>query len=87
MTTTTHEHELSRRSFVKAGGALVVGFSLLGPGLARASAAADPHVFSSFGPADSNAIDSWVVVNPDNTVSTVFSSIAQPPPDEQALEQ
>ncbi|HWP09926.1 MAG TPA: hypothetical protein VNN72_29490 [Polyangiaceae bacterium] len=25
--------------------------------------------------------------NPDNTVSTVFSSIAQPPPDEQALEQ
>jgi hypothetical protein len=25
--------------------------------------------------------------NPDNTVSTVFSSIAQPPPDEQGLEQ
>jgi hypothetical protein len=41
MTGLLHEKELSRSSFVKASGALVVGFSLAGAGRAgRASAAA-----------------------------------------------
>jgi len=60
--------ELSRRSFLKSSGALVVGFSLLGAATAgRASAAEDP--FASNGPYDQGLIDSWLTVHADNTVS------------------
>jgi len=72
--TSNAERELSRRSILKGGGALVVGFSL-GAGLAGTGSAADPHVFSSFGPADSNSIDSWIVVNPDNTASMKLGKV------------
>ncbi|HWE80965.1 MAG TPA: molybdopterin cofactor-binding domain-containing protein [Gaiellaceae bacterium] len=74
MTGLITERALSRRSFVKGGGAMILGFSLLGSGLAgKAAAAADP--FASFGPADSNAIDSWLVINEDNTASLKLGKV------------
>src|SRR5436305_165277 len=56
---------LSRRQFVKAGGALVVGFSVVGPSFLKADAA-KPATFK-------NSIDptlgsSWIEIHPDNTV-------------------
>jgi nicotinate dehydrogenase subunit B len=71
-----HETELSRKNFVKGGGALIVGFSLLGATTRRASAAAaTTGTFDSNGPYDSNAIDSWLTVNADNTVSVKLGMI------------
>jgi CO/xanthine dehydrogenase Mo-binding subunit len=76
MTGFLHERELSRTSFLKGGGALIVGFSLAGAGLARrAAAAADPHPYTSFGPYDSNQIDSWLTVNADNTASVKLGKV------------
>jgi CO/xanthine dehydrogenase Mo-binding subunit len=66
--------ELSRRAFVKGGGALIVGFSLLGPA-AEAGAAPDPHPLSSYGPAPSNQIDSWITINADNTASVKLGKV------------
>ena len=60
--------EFSRRSFVKGGGALVVGFGLAGAGVGgKAQAAESPY--ASNGPFDPNVIDSWITVHADNTVS------------------
>jgi nicotinate dehydrogenase subunit B len=67
------EREFSRKSFVKAGGALIVGFSVLGAGVAGKAAADDQ--FASFGPANSAAIDSWLVVNADNTISVKLGKV------------
>jgi CO/xanthine dehydrogenase Mo-binding subunit len=63
--TALHEHEFSRKSFLKGGGAMVVGFSMLG-GLtpAGASAAKTPNV-----PPDATLVDSWLAINADNTVT------------------
>jgi len=74
MTGLIHERELSRKTFLKGGGALIVGFSLLGAGAAR-RAAADSHPFSSYGPADSSQIDSWIVINEDNTASVKLGKV------------
>ena len=69
MTGLLHEREFSRQAFLKGGGALVVGFSIVGAAVtAKAQAVGDPHPFSSYGPADSNAIDSWIAIKADNTV-------------------
>jgi CO/xanthine dehydrogenase Mo-binding subunit len=56
-------HELSRKSFLKGTGALIVGFSVVG----RAAAADSP--FASNAPYDPNAIDSFIAVHADNTVT------------------
>ena len=58
--------ELSRTAFLKRGGALIVGFSLAGAGLAgRASQAANaPNI-----PPDLTQVDSWLSINADNTVT------------------
>ena len=55
--------EFSRTSFVKGGGALMVGFSMAGAafGAKTAKGATDPY--QSMGPYDQGAIDSWIVVN------------------------
>ena len=66
--------EFSRKSFVKGGGALVVGFSFAGAGLARTSAAAESP-FASSGPPDPGLIDSWLTVHADNTVSVLSGAI------------
>ncbi len=55
---------LSRRQFVKAGGALVVGFKLAGPGILKA--VAKPAVMMNS--LDPTMVTSWIEVNPDNTV-------------------
>ncbi|HEY4346647.1 MAG TPA: molybdopterin cofactor-binding domain-containing protein [Gaiellaceae bacterium] len=65
--TPLHEKEFSRKSFLKGGGALIVGFSAAGSVLAGKSSAApsfDP--FSSPGPGDPNAVDSFLAITSDN---------------------
>ncbi len=68
MTGLLHEKEFSRTSFIKGGGALIVGFSLAGAGLAsRAQAAVSP--FASNGPYDMSQLDTWITINADTTAS------------------
>src|SRR5579871_4663394 len=78
MTGLLHEKEFSRKHFVKAGGALVISFGALG---ALGAGKADATDYGSDGGARMlnndgltpplNSVDSYFVVNPDNTV-TVF---------------
>jgi len=56
---------LSRRQFVKAGGALVVGFSVIGPNFLKADSA-KPATFKNS--LDPTLGSSWVEIHPDNTV-------------------
>jgi CO/xanthine dehydrogenase Mo-binding subunit len=76
MTGFMHEREFSRKSFLKGGGALVVGFSVVGAGLAATARGADPVPFSSngsnaptAGAPDPNSVDSWIVIHSDNSCS------------------
>jgi nicotinate dehydrogenase subunit B len=71
MTVLTHEKELSRSSFVKASGALIVGFSLAGAGLGRRAWAAAP---GSPLPIPLDQLDSYLAVHPDNTI-TLYDSV------------
>jgi nicotinate dehydrogenase subunit B len=82
MTGFMHERELSRRSFVKRGGMMVVGFSLAGGAVAGKVAAAgvDPFAstsdpFASNGPYDPMAIDSWIQIHADNTASILTGRV------------
>src|SRR5215831_12779037 len=55
---------LSRRDFIKSGGALVVGFSFVGPRALKADAGR---------PVPKNTLDptlpsSWIEIHPDNTI-------------------
>ena len=72
MTGLLHENEFSRRSFIKAGGMLVVGFSLAGSGLAGKASAA-PTV-AGYLP-NPNQIDSWLTIGADNTATLNTSQI------------
>src|SRR6201998_2436454 len=56
---------LSRRQFVKAGGALVVGFSLIGPEILKADTAKAAPFKNSLDP---TLPSSWIEIHPDNTV-------------------
>ncbi len=62
-----NEKAFSRTSFLKGSGALVVGFSLAGLGARAASAADSP--FSSNAPYNPQAIDSFIAIHADNTVT------------------
>ena len=73
MTGLLHEKEFSRKSFVKGGGALIVGFSLAGSGLAGAASAASPSA-AGYLP-NVNQVDSWLTINPDNTATLKTSQI------------
>ncbi|HEY4347082.1 MAG TPA: molybdopterin cofactor-binding domain-containing protein [Gaiellaceae bacterium] len=77
-----HEKEFSRKSFVKGGGALVVGFSALGAMAGKASAnqivppVADHPSQGTFAQRTAanylpnlNSVDSWITLNADNTVT------------------
>jgi nicotinate dehydrogenase subunit B len=67
MTGLLHEREFSRKTFVKGGGALIVGFSLAGAGLAgKAQAAVTP---------DPGQVDSWVIINADNTATILSGKV------------
>jgi nicotinate dehydrogenase subunit B len=63
-----HEQELSRRSFVKGGGAVIVGFSLAGATLAG-SARAATSPFASNGSPDLGQVDSFLAIHSDNSAS------------------
>jgi CO/xanthine dehydrogenase Mo-binding subunit len=76
MTGFLHEREFSRKTFVKGGGALIVGFSLAGAGIAGKAQAADSP-YASNGPYDHWEVDSWLVVNADNTVTVKSGAIRQ----------
>ena len=56
---------LSRRQFVKAGGALVVGFSLVGPEILKGDAAKPAMLKNSINP---TLLSSWIEIHPDNTI-------------------
>jgi CO/xanthine dehydrogenase Mo-binding subunit len=69
--------ELSRKSFLKGGGALVVGFSIAGAGLgARAANAGDDPYASNGAALDLTQLDSWLMVHADNT-ATLKSGIVE----------
>jgi nicotinate dehydrogenase subunit B len=82
MTGLLSEKEFSRRSFLRAGGSFVIGFSLVGTAAQAASAANNPGAASALhtgalpGPPDATQIDSWLQVNPDNSV-TLFHGWAE----------
>jgi CO/xanthine dehydrogenase Mo-binding subunit len=63
-----HEREFSRKSFLKGGGAMVVGFSIAGAGLGASAAKA------AYNP-DLAQVDSWLTIHPDNTVELKTSHI------------
>jgi CO/xanthine dehydrogenase Mo-binding subunit len=69
------EKELSRRSFLRKGGSFVVGVSIAGSAAGAAGAANNPsatvasHTGALGGPPDPTQVDSWLQVNPDNTVT------------------
>ncbi len=67
--------EFSRKSFVKGGGAMVVGFSIVGAGLGAkvAKGATDPY--ASMGPFDQTAVDSWLIIHADNTASVKIGKV------------
>jgi CO/xanthine dehydrogenase Mo-binding subunit len=56
---------LSRRQFVKAGGALVVGFSLMGPEILKGDT---PRAATLKNTLDPTLPSSWIEIHPDNTV-------------------
>jgi nicotinate dehydrogenase subunit B len=64
---------LSRRSFLKAGGALVVGAGLAPTIVHRATAAESPY-FSS-GPPDPAQADSYLAIHADNTASVLSGRV------------
>jgi CO/xanthine dehydrogenase Mo-binding subunit len=66
--------EFSRKSFVKGGGALIVGFSALGASLAgRAQATDSPY--ASNGPYDMYQVDSWIRIHADNTATILTGAV------------
>jgi nicotinate dehydrogenase subunit B len=56
---------LSRRQFVKAGGALVVGVSLVGPEVLKGGSAKAAMMKNTLDP---TLVSSWIEIHPDNTV-------------------
>ena len=67
--------EFSRSSFVKGGGAMVIGFSAAGAavGAKAAKAAIDPY--ASMGPFDQISVDSWLIIHADNTASLKIGKV------------
>jgi CO/xanthine dehydrogenase Mo-binding subunit len=68
--TETLNKEFSRKTFVKGGGALFVGFSLGGASLAG-TATAEDSPYASNGPKALDQVDSFLVVHADNTVDVM----------------
>ena len=76
MTGLLHEKEFSRKTFLKGGGALIVGFCALGA-LGAANARAVDSPYASNGPFDQYQVDSWIAINADNTASLLTGGILQ----------
>ena len=65
---------LPRRDFLKVGGALVIGFGLMGPSaLAQAPASNRGDIA---GPPDPKRIDTWLAIHADNT-ATLYIGFAE----------
>src|ERR1700745_3995111 len=64
------EPTLSRRQFVKTGGALVVGVAFVGPSLLKAQGFQPPKVTGApyKNTLDPTVLGSWIEIHPDNTV-------------------
>ncbi len=67
--------EFSRKSFVKGGGAMIVGFSVIGAGLGAKAAQAATDPYASGGPYDQIAVDSWLTIHADNTASLKMGKV------------
>src|SRR5262249_10809438 len=67
--------EFSRRTFVKGGGALVVGFSVAGAALGANAARAAEDPYASMGPYDQISVDSWITIHADNTASLKIGKV------------
>ena len=63
--------EFTRTSFLKGGGALVVGFSVAGAVASGRAQAATTHGIAA-GPLPMNQIDTWITIHADNT-ATVYT--------------
>lgn len=65
-----YEATLSRRQFVKTGGALVVGVTFVGPSLLKAQGFQLPKVTGApfKNSLDPTQVNSWIEIHPDNTV-------------------
>jgi nicotinate dehydrogenase subunit B len=74
MTGLLHEKEFSRKTFIRGGGAMVVGFSIAGTGLAMRAGAADSP-FASNGSPDLGQVDSFVTIHADNTASILTGRV------------
>src|SRR5215217_2428323 len=61
--------EFSRSKFLKGGGALIVGFSMLGAGSGGRVAKAAEDPYASAGPFDQGLVDSWIAIHRDNTAT------------------
>ena len=75
------DRELSRKTFLRGTGTLVIGLSLGGALTARGAHAAEIpvsplHTGAVPGPPDPTQVDSWLQINPDNTV-TLFHGWAE----------
>jgi nicotinate dehydrogenase subunit B len=68
MTGLLHEKEFSRKSFLRGGGAMVVGFSMLGAGLGGKAQAASLDPYATVA-RDLSQVDSYITIHADNTVS------------------
>jgi CO/xanthine dehydrogenase Mo-binding subunit len=72
MTGFMHEKEFSRKTFLKGGGALIVGVSALGAVAGKAQGATGNTPFAARGPGDYlpdlNQVDSWLAITADNKV-------------------
>jgi CO/xanthine dehydrogenase Mo-binding subunit len=61
--------EFSRTTFLKAGGALIVGFSMLGAVGTKSATGQAIDPYASYGPYDQSLIDSWIAIHADNTAT------------------
>src|SRR6266478_7726531 len=69
-TVKVYEATLSRRQFVKTGGALVVGAAFVGPSVLKAQDFQGPKVTGApfKNSLDPTQLNSWIEIHPDNTV-------------------
>src|SRR5271154_443495 len=69
-TVKVYEATLSRRQFVKTGGALVVGVAFVGPSIVKAQGFQGPKVTGApfKNSLDPTLLNSWIEIHPDSTV-------------------
>jgi len=69
------KREFSRKSFVKGGGAMIVGFGVIGAGFGAKAAKAATDPYASMGPYDQVSVDSWLTIHADNTASLKMGKV------------